>query len=151
MSLRQIPIAVSLILLTAALVAMWSSFTSIGLGLRFRRSDALLLIVILALVPSIFSLRENMNDARSVYPLIRHLQSSSPLLLAAPALVALVLHRISQEMGSGQLAISLRFLVASLVLRLLALMVAVSPALASIKAVAAISSAVFFAAPFMFV
>ena len=64
-SLRQIPIALALILLTAALVAMWSSFASIGLGLRFRRSDALFLIVILALVPSIFSLRDNMNDARS--------------------------------------------------------------------------------------
>lgn len=126
-SLRQLPIAVSLILLTAGLVAVWSSFTSIGMGLRFRAADVLVLAVILAFVPSILSLREEMSDAQSVYPIIRHLQSASPLLLAIPALVSLVLHRISQEMGGGQLALSLRCMVAFLLMRMLALLLGLFP------------------------
>ncbi len=126
-SLRQIPIVVSLILLTAGLVAVWSSFTSIGMGLRFRRADALFIAIILAFVPSILSLRDEMFDRQSVYPIIRHLQVASPMLLAAPALVSLVLHRITQEMGGGPLATSLRCLVAFLVMRLLALFLGLSP------------------------
>ncbi len=130
-SLRQIPIVVSLILLAAGLVAVWSSFTSIGMGLRFRGGDIVVLGIILAFVPSIFSLREEMSDAQSVYPIIRHLQSASPVLLAAPALVALALHRISREMGGGQLATSLRCLVAFLLMRLLALFLGSYPGVAA--------------------
>src|SRR6266481_1852131 len=44
-SLRQIPIVLSLVLLTAGLLAMWSSFASIGLGLRWRNHDVLMLMV----------------------------------------------------------------------------------------------------------
>ena len=62
-----------------------------------------------------------MADAHSAYALIRHIQSASPILLAAPALAALALHRISHEMGQGTLAVSLRLLALSLVTRLLSL------------------------------
>ena len=149
-SLRQIPIVLSLMLLIAGLVAMWSSFAAIGLGLRFRRSDAIVLVLVVAFVPSIFSLRENLNDAGSAYLLIRRLQSASPLLLAAPALVGLVLHRISQEMGGGQLAIALRCLVASLLLRLAAMLVTVSPELHGISGLAVPATAAGWAAQWLF-
>jgi hypothetical protein len=149
-SLRQIPIALSLVLLTAGLVILWSSFAAIGLGLRFRRSDVVWIIVILAFVPSIFSLRENLADSRSAYALIRHIQSASPLLLAAPALVGLALHRTSQEMGGGQLATSLRFMVVFLLLRLFALLVSVSPGLAGIPGIAVGAQAAGWAAPWLF-
>lgn len=120
-SLRQIPIALTLILLTAGLAAMWTSFTAIGLGNRFRRLDLLSFAATVACVPFVFSLREGMADARSGYAFIRYLQSASPVLLAAPALAALALHRISHEMGEGRLADSLRLLAVSLVLRLVSL------------------------------
>src|SRR6185369_17128626 len=69
-SLRQIPIVLSLVLLTAGLVAMWSSFASIGLGVHWRRVDVFLLIVILLFIPSILSFRGQMADSQSVYPII---------------------------------------------------------------------------------
>ena len=120
-SLRQIPIAITLILLTAGLVSMWTSFAAIGLGNRFRKMDLLGFAATAVCVPFVFSLREGMADAHSSYALIRHIQSASPILLAAPALVALALHRISHEMGQGTLALSLRLFAISLVLRLVSL------------------------------
>ena len=146
-SLRQIPIVISLILLTAGLVAVWSSFASIGMGLRFRGADVLVLGIIIAFVPSILSLRDEMSDAQSVYPVIRHLQSASPLLLAAPALVSLALHRIGQEMGGGQLAVSLRCMVAFLLMRLLALFLGLYP---GVPAVTIASRTVWWAAAWLF-
>ncbi len=120
-SLRQIPIALTLVLLTGGLVVMWTSFTAIGLGARFRKLDLLGFAATAACVPFVFSLREGMADAHSGYAFIRHIQSASPILLAAPALAALALHRISHEMGEGTLALSLRLLAVSLVLRLVSL------------------------------
>jgi len=126
-SLRQIPIALTLILLTGGLVAMWTSFAAIGLGSRFRRLDLLGFAATAACVPFVFSLREGMADAQSGYAFIRYIQSASPILLAAPALAALALHRISHEMGQGTLAVSLRVLAVSLVMRLVSLWIGSSP------------------------
>ncbi len=120
-SLRQIPIALTLVLLTGGLVAMWTSFTAIGLGTRFRKLDLVGFAATAACVPFVFSLREGMADSHSSYTFIRHIQSASPILLAAPALAALALHRISHEMGQGTLAVSLRLLAVSLVMRLVSL------------------------------
>jgi hypothetical protein len=128
-SFRQIPTVLALVLLTAGLFAIWFGFAAIGLGIRFRISDLIWIAAILAFVPYLFSWRENMVDARSSYAFIRDLQSLSPMLLAAPALIALLLHRIEQEMAGGQLATSLRLVVAFLVLRLVAMLIMISPAL----------------------
>jgi hypothetical protein len=149
-SLRQVPIVLSLLLLTAGLLAMWSSFASIGMGARWRRVDVFLLIVILSFIPSILSFRGQMADAQSEYPIIRYLQSASPLLLAGPALVGLALHRISVEMGGGQFAISLRYLVAFLLLRLMVLVVNTSPQLREVAAASIPASAVNWAVPWLF-
>ncbi|MCS6953976.1 MAG: hypothetical protein RMK57_04870 [Bryobacterales bacterium] len=147
-SLRQIPIVLSLLLLTAGLAAMWSSFAAVGLGLRFRPSDGLLLGAILALVPAILVLRDSMHDAQSAYPLIRRLQSASPLLLAAPAAMSVVLHRIRQEMGGGRMAASLRCLAAFLVMRLVSLWLGLIPGVA---AATILSRTLWWAAPWLFV
>ena len=149
-SLRQIPIVLALVFLTAGLVAMWSSFASIGMGLRFRWTDLIWVAVILAMVPFVISSRENMADARSAYPLIRGLQSLSPILLAVPALLAVALHRIRQEMGGGQLATALRLLVAFLVLRLVALLVGTSGLRSDFPWLAALTQAGGWAAPWLF-
>lgn len=120
-SLRQIPIALTLVLLTAGLAVMWSSFAALGLGARFRKLDLLGFSATVACVPFVFSLREGMADSHSAYALIRYVQSASPILLAAPALGALALHRISHEMGQSTLAVSLRLLAVSLITRLISL------------------------------
>jgi hypothetical protein len=150
LSLRQIPIVLSLVFLAAGLIAMWSSFAAIGLGLRFRRTDWLWFALILAFVPVIFSARENLLDSHSSYAVIRHLQAASPVLLAVPALIAVVLHRIRQEMGGGQLATSLRLMVAFLVLRLVALSFLGSPFHEHFPAIGALSQACGWAAPWLF-
>jgi hypothetical protein len=130
-SFRQIPTVLALVFLTAGLFAIWFGFAAIGLGIRFRISDLIWIAAILAFVPYLFSWRENMVDAHSSYAFIRDLQSLSPVLLAAPALIALLLHRIEQEMAGGQLATSLRLVVAFLVLRLVAMLIMISPGLAN--------------------
>lgn len=126
-SFVQIPIVLALILLTAALFAIWFGFAAIGLGSRFKFSDLVWIgiLAILAFVPYLFSWR-----AHSTYALILPIISLSPLLLTIPALLALLLHRIEQEMGGGQLATSLRLIVTFLLSRLIALAVN-SPALSS--------------------
>jgi hypothetical protein len=126
-TLRQIPLVISLILLSAGLIALWSSFTAIGIGLRFRLTDYLLLGLILALVPLMLSQQQGMVDSHSDYSLIRRLQSASPGLLAVPAAVSLILHRISQEIGGGQLALSLRLLAIFLLMRMLSLFLSLYP------------------------
>jgi len=136
-SFKQIPTVLALVLLTAGLFAIWFGFAAIGLGIRFRTSDLVWVAAtaILAFLPYLFSW-----GGHSAYALIRPLQSLSPMLLAIPALIALLLHRIEQEMAGGQLATSLRLIVAFLVLRLVALIM-ISPGLAHFTAAGVIAGA----------
>jgi hypothetical protein len=126
-------------------------------GLSYRRIDRHVVIIfrhrigrIVAFVPLTLSVRENLADARSAYPLIRHLQSASPILLAAPALVGIVLHRIRQEMGGGQLATSLRFMLAFLVVRLAVLLVGNLPIRDEFPSLLIATQAASWAAPWLF-
>ena len=125
-SFSGIPIVLALFLLIGGLLAIWFGFAAIGLGVRFKFSDLIWIAAMaaFAFVPYLFSWR-----AHSSYALIRPIISLSPLLLAVPALLGLLLHRIEQDMAGGQLATSLRLIVAFLVLRLIALTVN-APALA---------------------
>lgn len=126
-SLRQIPVVVSLVLLTGGLIAMLWSFQDIGLRVQFRGVDYLFAVVILTFVPAILYWRDGLADAHSQFAPIRALQSLSPILLAVPALLGIALHRISQQMGDGQMAFSLRCLVGFLALRMPALLISVLP------------------------
>jgi hypothetical protein len=128
-SFTHFPTMLALALLIGGLFEIWFGFAAIGLSVRFRRSDPIWIAVmtILAFVPYLFSWHRGLG-----YSVIRPLVSLSPPLLAVPILIALLLHRIEQEMGGGQLAISLRLFVASLLMRLVALTMN-SPALASFK------------------
>lgn len=121
LGLRQILIVASLLMLGVGLAAMWSSFTSLRLGVRLRGADWALIGCILLLVLPVILTRQRMNDAGSPLPLIRYLQFASPILLAVPASLGLVLYRISREMGEGLMALTLRLLAASFGLRLLVL------------------------------
>ena len=149
-SLRQIPTVLAMLFLTAGLVFMWSSFAAIGLGVRYRVRDAALPLVILGLMAVVLTHRQELWDDRSVYPAIRYLQWSSPVILALPALIGLVLQRISEEMGGGQFADSLRYLVWSLLLRLASLLTTFTPALQGVSVIVIAGTAAFWAAPWLF-
>jgi hypothetical protein len=149
-SLRQVPIVLALVCLTAGLIAMWASFAALGMGVRFQWMDLLWAALILAFVPLIINSHENMQDAHSAWPLIRYLQSASPVLLAVPALLGVVLHRIRQEMGGGQLALVFRLFIAFLLLRLVALSASVTAIRVEIPVLAAIGEASGAAAVWLF-
>ena len=149
-SLRQIPIVLALVCLTAGLVAMWASFAALGMGVRFQWIDLLWTALILAFVPFIINSHENMQDAHSAWPFIRDLQSASPVLLAVPALLAVVLHRIRQEMGGGQLAVVFRLFIAFLLLRLVALSASVTAIKIEFPILAAVGQASGAAAVWLF-
>jgi len=149
-SLRQIPTVLAMALMTAGLVAMWSSFAAIGFGMRFRWRDALLPAVIVGLTIADLSYRQNMWDVRSGYATMRYLQVLSPLSLALPALLGLVLQRIAEEMRGGQFADALRYLVWSLLLRLASLFTTFSPSLKGVFVVAIVGTAAFWATPWLF-
>lgn len=148
-SLRQIPTVLAMSLMTASLVAMWSSFAAIGLGVRFRWRDGLFALIVLALMAADLGQRGNMWDVNSEYPLMRQLQELSPVMIALPALLGLVLQRISEEMRGGEFAQFLRFLVWSLLLRLASLLTTFSPSLRVIWVVAVVGTAAFWAAPWL--
>jgi hypothetical protein len=149
-SLRQIPTVLAMVLLTASLIFMWSSFAAVGLGTRYRLRDAVLPLTVIALMAAVLSNRQQLWDDRSEYLLMRYLQWSSPVILALPALIGLALQPIGKEMGGGLLAASLRYLVWSLLLRLASMLTTFTPALQGVSAVAMVGTAAFWAAPWLF-
>jgi hypothetical protein len=149
-SLRQIPTVLAMVFLTASLIFMWSSFAAVGLGMRYRLRDAVMLLAVLALMVGVLSNRQELWDDRSEYVLMRYLQWSSPVILALPALIGLALQPVCKEMGGGQLAVSLRYLVWSLLLRLASLLATFTPALKGVSVVAMAGTAAFWAAPWLF-
>ncbi len=150
-SLRQIPTVLAMMLLTAGLIVMWSSFAAIGLGMRFQRRELVLPLVIMALLAAVLPYRGELSDDRSAYPLMRYLQWSSPVVLALPALIGLVLQHISREMGRSQFADFLRYLVLSLLSRLASLLITFAPPLKGVPLLAIAGTAAFWAAPWLFV
>ncbi|MCU1236441.1 MAG: hypothetical protein JWP63_4408 [Candidatus Solibacter sp.] len=126
---HHIPLALSHILLAAALIAMWKSLTALGFGRRFRWSDYVWAGLILAGAFWIWSFRAGMSDAQSEFRVIRVLQLLTPIMYAVPALIALGLLRISDEMEGGALATSLRYLIAFHLIRMALLAVGLTPAL----------------------
>jgi hypothetical protein len=123
MNLRMIPITLELTLLAAGLAIMLRSFVSLGLGVRLRWTDVLWLVVVIAMVPPVLSMRGNLSAAQSIQTVLRDLQTLSPALMAAAALFGILLHRVAQDMEGGDLAGSLRLIVAYLMCRMLGMVV----------------------------
>jgi hypothetical protein len=121
LGLRQILVASSFLILTAALGAMWSAFTTLQLGIRLHAIDWTLIGCIVLLVPTVIWNRQTMGDSGSPWAVVRYLQISGPVLLAIPASMGIVLYRVSEEMGAGSMALALKCLAGSLGLRLSAL------------------------------
>lgn len=115
---RQVPIALSLLLLIASLITMWRAFHKVGLGVRFRAMDIALLLLGLALIPVIVTNYTNIRDANALLGLARALQYATPFLIVVSAAMGVILYRISEGMGGGELSKCLRALTAFLLLRL---------------------------------
>lgn len=129
LGLRQVIIVISFILTVAGLIAMWSSFTALDFGLRLRIVDFALIACILLLVPPVVWSQAALRDAHSPMLVVRSLQFASPFLLAVAASIAVVLYRISRELGEGLMAVTLRCVAAAFAIRLLALVVTTAPGL----------------------
>lgn len=117
-SWRQILIVSSLVMLTAGLLALGRAFREAGQEPRWRRVDGLWLLGLVVMAAVVVVNRERLTDAGSGIAAMRYLQFLSSLLLAAPAMVALELYRISRQMSGGRWAIALLWMAAFLVLRL---------------------------------
>jgi hypothetical protein len=116
--LRQVPTVLSLILLGASLIVMWSAFRAVGLDIRFRPVDLALVLLALVLLPIIMSHYANIPDANALLRFARGLQYATPFLVAATATLSVLLYRIGAEMGGGEFSKCLRALTAFLLLRL---------------------------------
>lgn len=119
----QIPIVAALLLVIAGLISMSRFFRQAGLGFRATALDWVLFAILIVSVPVTFSLRDTLPDAHSPYAVIRFFQSLSPILLAAVAIPAVLLHRITLQLEGGQLAGILRLLVAFAYLRAILLLI----------------------------
>ena len=115
--LRQAPNVLHLGLLLAGLVVTWSAFRELRMGVRLTAAHWAAVGAILVLAGLAFSMSGQLPDSGSVFPAIRFLQLLATLLIFAGALLGVVLHRISQEIGGGELAGSMRAIVAFLLLR----------------------------------
>lgn len=149
-SLRQVPGVLALVLLLGSLVLMWVTFARMGLGLSLRKRDLLAVFALLILLPPIMSFRESMADAGSIYVVLRYLQFSQPFLLVITGAFAVVLLRIAEETGDGQLARSLRYLAYFLILRLLLMTAAIVPEIQQIVPLKVIRGGFNVAAPCLF-
>jgi len=124
---RQHANLVSIVLLFVALFFMWQSFARLGFGLSLRAGDQLTMLAIGAAAVMFLAFYQDMPDSRSKAFLVRSLQFANPLLLAALAVLGVLLRRISLEIGEGQLARSLRYLLLMLMARLLVIALGIVP------------------------
>jgi hypothetical protein len=124
---RQVPVNAALATLLLAAWLMWLSFAKIGFGLAFRWSDYASFGLILAIVSAILAQRSGLTDSHSEFAWVRFLQALSPVLIGVNAVLAVILYRVSSELGVSGLARSLRYLVIYLVSRLAALLLQLPP------------------------
>jgi hypothetical protein len=130
---------------------MWKSLRSVGLGTRFRWGHYVLALLIIVGAAWIWIMRAHMFDARSPFAAIRFLQALTPVLYAGPALIAIALLPVADEMEGGALAVSLRYLIAFHLVRTALLAVTVTPGLALSPAWMLVRSAVTWSYTWLFV
>jgi len=122
----QIPDAAALLLLLAAVVLMWRSFSRLGLG-RLRTPDWLAIGAIGIVTPALFVLRASgpLTAARSI--VIVQMQRLDPVVIAFWAVAGVMLLRVSRDVGGGGMAASFSYIGAFGLVRLGALLVPLLP------------------------
>lgn len=117
--LSLLPMSLSLSLELASLVLLWMSFSRVGIHAPFSRKDGMLGLVICALVVFCFMERNYFPHATAASHLFRHIELANPVLFAVSIVIAVVLYRLSRDLGDGDLALSILFLALQLSARFL--------------------------------
>ncbi|HEY3742256.1 MAG TPA: hypothetical protein VGL53_20540 [Bryobacteraceae bacterium] len=116
---RHATITLALLLLLGGIWAMAQAFVKAGLGFRIHRTDGIAVAMIFGVLCVILVFRDQLSEASMPLPGPRVLQISSQVVIALAAAFSVALHRIIVDMGGGKLAISMRFLVAHILGRVL--------------------------------
>ena len=104
--------------LLLGLWAMWWAYRESGLGFKLEWRDGALLGGLFVLMCVFLYFRELLTEAQAVYRATTVLQFIGQIQLFLIAAAGLLLHRISVQMGSGRLAVVLRWLTVYALLRL---------------------------------
>ena len=103
--------------LLAGLLLMWWGLHRLGLGFRIGRRDYAAMAGAAALFLTLLFLRGSLSQGQSPYLLSRVMQPVGLGLLAVISACGLVLHRYAVQMGDGQLAAVMRWLMLYVLLR----------------------------------
>jgi hypothetical protein len=114
---RQVPEVLSTITLLVGLAGIWRAFSSLKIGVRIDWSHGIAIVAILLLTPVLYSFFAFLPDSQSAYWVVRVAQSANPVLMLSGAVLGVILHLISRELGRGEMRVWLRYLVGYLTLR----------------------------------
>ena len=104
--------------LLLGLLAIWWAYYETGLGFKLKRRDGVAIGGLIALMVLFYLFRDLLTEAQSVNRLTSLLQLVAQLQMFLIAAASLLLHRVSIQMGSGRLALVLRWLTIYALLRL---------------------------------
>lgn len=94
-----------------SLFLMCSAYYKTGLGFHIKKRDYAIISGLLILPIAIMFYRSSLSQARSPYEISKYLQQSAQFQTAIMAAIAIVLRRITIQMGGGELEVALRFLI----------------------------------------
>jgi hypothetical protein len=115
--LREGLAALSLIFLVAGILTMTATFLRLRIGFSLKYIDYVTVAVVVSVLASILSLRSNLPTANLESPIPMWTQYFSQLLLVFGASGSILLIRLSEQMGGGRLAITMRLIIAHIMLR----------------------------------
>lgn len=96
--------------LLLGLLAIWWAYHEIGLGFQLGKRDILAVLGLLALMLAFFIFGDLLTEAQAYYRATTILQVVAQVQMYLIAAASLLLHRVSVQMGSGRLAIALRWM-----------------------------------------
>ena len=96
--------------LLLGLLAIWWAYHEIGLGFRLGKRDILTVLGLFALMGAFFVFGDLLTEAQAYYRATTILQVVAQVQMFLIAAASLLLHRVSVQMGSGRLAIALRWM-----------------------------------------
>lgn len=147
--ITQLPMALAVLAFLCGLISMWCAFSALGLGFHARRVDIALLILVVLLMPPIL-LSRGMQTPSPLPSNVYILRYAGPLLLPACAGIAVLLHRIAYRMRGGDMSRALLCLICYPVIRLIAALLALNPALREIKFFYVMQSSMMQVVPLLF-
>ncbi len=145
----QLPMAIALVLLFAGLLSMWTAFSALRLGFHARRSDLVLVTAMLLMLPPILVGNTDRIPA-FVSGWVMILPFAGAILLPACGGMAVLIRRIQIQMGGGDMARVLQFLIWYPGVRLIAMLASVNPYLRGIAPLSIVVYALYQTAPLLF-